>query len=200
MMTPARVYVVYEVTAMPSPELRDAYETYMRETHIRDFSRPAASPERISLPPRRDRFERRTSRRGRRSSIAISSSTRKGCARTLRRISPRASHSVARCGRSSRSGRDERRVRSVAAQLVANASAWSAAVRERRIESRRTVTDAAIVAAVLEQNPRRVLDVGCGEGWLARALSAHGIDVTGIDTSAPLIEAARPSAAVSFSR
>lgn len=74
---------------------------------------------------------------------------------------------------------------------VANASAWSAAVRERRIESRRTVTDAAIVAAVLDQNPRRVLDVGCGEGWLARALSAHGIEVTGIDASAPLIEAAR---------
>ena len=74
---------------------------------------------------------------------------------------------------------------------IANASAWSVAVREHRIESRRTVTDAAIVAAVLAQNPRRVLDVGCGEGWLARALSAHGIDVTGIDASAPLIEAAR---------
>jgi len=35
-MTPGRVYVLYEVTATPSPELRDAYERYMRETHIRD--------------------------------------------------------------------------------------------------------------------------------------------------------------------
>lgn len=74
---------------------------------------------------------------------------------------------------------------------IANASAWSAAVRERRIESRRVVTDAAIVAAILEQNPRSVLDVGCGEGWLARSLSSHGIAVTGIDSSVPLIEAAQ---------
>ncbi len=74
---------------------------------------------------------------------------------------------------------------------VANSSAWCEAVRKQRIESRRLVTDAAIVSAILEQNPRRVLDVGCGEGWLARALSEHGIDVTGIDGSVPLIEAAQ---------
>lgn len=74
---------------------------------------------------------------------------------------------------------------------VANSSAWCEAVRKQRIESRRLVTDAAVVSAILEQSPRRVLDVGCGEGWLARALSVHGIDVTGIDGSAPLIEAAQ---------
>jgi 2-polyprenyl-3-methyl-5-hydroxy-6-metoxy-1,4-benzoquinol methylase len=74
---------------------------------------------------------------------------------------------------------------------VANSSAWCEAVRKQRIESRRLVTDAAVVSAILEQHPRRVLDVGCGEGWLARALSAQGIDVTGIDGSAPLIEAAQ---------
>ncbi|HEV7239695.1 MAG TPA: DUF4286 family protein [Thermoanaerobaculia bacterium] len=32
----SRVYVVYEVTATPDPEIRAAYESYMRETHIRD--------------------------------------------------------------------------------------------------------------------------------------------------------------------
>ena len=74
---------------------------------------------------------------------------------------------------------------------VANSSAWCDAVRKQRIESRRLVTDAAIVSAILEQHPRRVLDVGCGEGWLARALSAQGIAVTGIDGSGPLIEAAQ---------
>lgn len=74
---------------------------------------------------------------------------------------------------------------------IANASAWCDAVREGRIESRRLVTDDAIVAAVLEQNPRTVLDVGCGEGWLARVLASHGIAVTGVDASRPLIEAAQ---------
>ena len=74
---------------------------------------------------------------------------------------------------------------------IANADAWTDAVREQRIESRRLVTDAAIVSAVLATQPRTVLDLGCGEGWLSRALSAHGIAVTGVDASEPLIESAR---------
>lgn len=72
-----------------------------------------------------------------------------------------------------------------------NAAPWEAAVRERRIESRRLVTDQAIVVAVKDVAPRRVLDLGCGEGWLARALSADGIAVTGVDAVPELIEAAR---------
>src|SRR5687767_6752859 len=74
---------------------------------------------------------------------------------------------------------------------IANAAAWSDAVRERRIESRRVATDEAVVQAVLDQHPQTVLDLGCGEGWLARALSAHGIAVTGVDASPALIAAAR---------
>ena len=74
---------------------------------------------------------------------------------------------------------------------IANAQAWTAAVREGRIESRRLATDRAIVDAVLACQPRRVLDVGCGEGWLCRALAQHGVKTFGIDASAPLIEAAR---------
>lgn len=73
---------------------------------------------------------------------------------------------------------------------IANASAWSETVRGRKIESRRVGTDEAIVAAVLDRNPRRVLDLGCGEGWLARALAERGIEVTGVDASPALIEAA----------
>jgi len=72
-----------------------------------------------------------------------------------------------------------------------NAAPWEAAVRERRIESRRLVTDQAIVAAVKDAAPSRVLDLGCGEGWLARALAAEEIAVTGIDAVPELIEAAR---------
>ena len=64
-----------------------------------------------------------------------------------------------------------------------NAGAWTDAVRERRIASRRAGTDDAIVAAVLRTKPANVLDVGCGEGWLARALAAHGCRTVGIDAT-----------------
>ena len=74
----------------------------------------------------------------------------------------------------------------------ANAAAWTAAVRERAIPSRIAGTDQAIVDAVRAVRPARVLDVGCGEGWLARRLHAEtGCAVIGIDGSAPLIAAAR---------
>ena len=73
----------------------------------------------------------------------------------------------------------------------ANADAWTAAVRERRVESRRLVTDAAIVQAVLALAPKRVLDVGCGEGWLCRGLAEHGIEAVGVDASVPLIDRAQ---------
>ena len=72
-----------------------------------------------------------------------------------------------------------------------NAGAWARAVRDGRIESRTQVTDAAIVDAVLSRSPRSVLDVGCGEGWLARELSARNIDVVGVDVIPELVEEAQ---------
>jgi 2-polyprenyl-3-methyl-5-hydroxy-6-metoxy-1,4-benzoquinol methylase len=72
-----------------------------------------------------------------------------------------------------------------------NASPWITAVREQQIESRTAVTDTAIVSAVTEHAPATVLDVGCGEGWLARALIARGMQVTGVDVVPELIAAAR---------
>jgi 2-polyprenyl-3-methyl-5-hydroxy-6-metoxy-1,4-benzoquinol methylase len=71
-----------------------------------------------------------------------------------------------------------------------NADAWTDAVRERRIASRRAGTDDAIVAAVLASKPASVLDVGCGEGWLARALAAQRCRVVGIDASEALVASA----------
>jgi 2-polyprenyl-3-methyl-5-hydroxy-6-metoxy-1,4-benzoquinol methylase len=73
----------------------------------------------------------------------------------------------------------------------ANAEGWTRAVREQRIASRRAGTDAAIVDAVVRAQARRILDLGCGEGWLARALGAHGCEIVGIDASPELVAAAR---------
>ena len=76
----------------------------------------------------------------------------------------------------------------------ANADAWTDLVRNQRIESRRVATDAAIVTAILQQSPRSMLDVGCGEGWLARQIAARGVDVTGFDVSPALVARAREHA------
>jgi 2-polyprenyl-3-methyl-5-hydroxy-6-metoxy-1,4-benzoquinol methylase len=71
-----------------------------------------------------------------------------------------------------------------------NASPWTAAVRENRIESRTLVTNKAIVDAVLSRSPRTMLDIGCGEGWLVRALAPHGISGIGVDAVPALIDQA----------
>ncbi len=71
-----------------------------------------------------------------------------------------------------------------------NAAAWTAAVRSGAIESRRIATDAAILQAVAQRRPQKVLDLGCGEGWLVRALAKEGVAAVGVDGSTPLIEAA----------
>lgn len=79
-----------------------------------------------------------------------------------------------------------------------NATPWTDAVRARRIESRRLTTDQAICEAVTSRSPATVLDIGCGEGWLARALSRHGIAVLGIDVVPALIEQARAAGGGDF--
>ena len=72
-----------------------------------------------------------------------------------------------------------------------HSDAWIDAVRARRIPSRVAVTDQALVDAILDYRPDTLLDLGCGEGWLARRLAPLGIAVTGIDAAPALIDAAR---------
>ncbi|WP_158755915.1 class I SAM-dependent methyltransferase [Dyella sp. S184] len=79
-----------------------------------------------------------------------------------------------------------------------NAAPWTTAVRGQQIESRRLVTDRAIVEATLARSPRSVLDIGCGEGWLARALAGCGIEVIGIDAIPAFIEQAQQAGSGDF--
>src|ERR1700710_138288 len=72
-----------------------------------------------------------------------------------------------------------------------NASPWTNAVRAGEIESRRLATNRAILDAVLACRPRSVIDLGCGEGWLALALQQSGIDVTAVDAVPALALAAK---------
>jgi 2-polyprenyl-3-methyl-5-hydroxy-6-metoxy-1,4-benzoquinol methylase len=76
-----------------------------------------------------------------------------------------------------------------------NAQAWIEAVRSGAIQSRLKVTDQAILLAILGRQPERVLDLGCGEGWLLRALAERGIEAVGVDGDATLVEAARAAGA-----
>ncbi len=86
----------------------------------------------------------------------------------------------------------------IAQSWLDNADAWVSAVREGQIPSRRAGTDAAIIEAVLDQHPQKVLDAGCGEGWLARALAERGLQVTGFDGSADLVQRARQTGGATF--
>lgn len=72
-----------------------------------------------------------------------------------------------------------------------NAEPWTEIVRAQAIETRRLVTDHAVVDAALRAAPRSALDLGCGEGWLTRALIGCDIDTRGVDAVPALIEAAR---------
>jgi 2-polyprenyl-3-methyl-5-hydroxy-6-metoxy-1,4-benzoquinol methylase len=72
-----------------------------------------------------------------------------------------------------------------------NAGSWTNAVREERIESRKLATNQAIVETILRYHPATVLDLGCGEGWLARKLAERGAQVVGVDVVPALIENAR---------
>jgi 2-polyprenyl-3-methyl-5-hydroxy-6-metoxy-1,4-benzoquinol methylase len=79
-----------------------------------------------------------------------------------------------------------------------NAEPWTIAVRERQIESRKLVTDRQIIETILSYAPTSVLDLGCGEGWLTRALSGRGIHAIGVDAIPALIDRAKQAGIQDF--
>ncbi|MBZ2168145.1 class I SAM-dependent methyltransferase [Marinobacter sp. F4216] len=79
-----------------------------------------------------------------------------------------------------------------------NATQWAATVRNRKVESRKLVTDKAIVESILSHSPESVMDVGCGEGWLIRELAPGVPHLVGVDVVPELIELARTAGGGSF--
>ncbi|MGZ8288439.1 MAG: class I SAM-dependent methyltransferase [Telluria sp.] len=77
-----------------------------------------------------------------------------------------------------------------------NTAPWTAAVRSGEIASRTLVTNQAIVDAVRSRSPKSALDIGCGEGWLVRALD--GVDMVGVDVVPGLVDMARAAGAGDF--
>jgi 2-polyprenyl-3-methyl-5-hydroxy-6-metoxy-1,4-benzoquinol methylase len=72
-----------------------------------------------------------------------------------------------------------------------NANFWVQIIREQRDNYRTTITNPAVLQAIGPADGLAVLDAGCGEGYLSRILAEKGAKVTGIDSSAELIKAAR---------
>jgi len=70
---------------------------------------------------------------------------------------------------------------------IANSQQWIETVENGEIASRGLATNAAIVEAILSRNPTTIIDAGCGEGWLCRALEARGVRTFGVDGSEALI-------------
>lgn len=70
-----------------------------------------------------------------------------------------------------------------------NTAPWTEAVRSGAIASRTLATNQAIVDAVRSRSPRSGVDIGCGEGWLVRALDS--VAMVGVDVVPGLIDEAR---------
>ena len=72
-----------------------------------------------------------------------------------------------------------------------NATPWVQAIKNNAIESRKLITNKSIITTIQSLSGETVIDIGCGEGWLTRELSAIGYKVTGIDVVPELIAAAK---------
>jgi ubiquinone/menaquinone biosynthesis C-methylase UbiE len=73
----------------------------------------------------------------------------------------------------------------------ASANAWITDMAEHGDFGRRYVLDPIVLPRALARAPKKALDVGCREGRFCRMLKQHSIDVTGVDPTPGLIEAAR---------
>ena len=71
-----------------------------------------------------------------------------------------------------------------------NAEEWIKAIQNETIASRQ-FTNKAILNTIKNSSCDDVVDIGCGEGWLSRALKQINISATGIDSNHRLIGEAK---------
>jgi len=71
-----------------------------------------------------------------------------------------------------------------------NAQEWIKALDSQQITSRK-FTNEAIVSALTNSKAIKILDIGCGEGWLSRAITGMGKTAVGLDATASLLVHAR---------
>lgn len=88
----------------------------------------------------------------------------------------------------------------ILASWLKNARPWINAIDKNEIQSRVTITNQAILDAITQLNPKSALDIGCGEGWLVRALTLQGIDTLGIDAVPELIDHAKQQSCGRFTQ
>ncbi|MDH6114188.1 SAM-dependent methyltransferase [Kitasatospora sp. MAP12-15] len=78
----------------------------------------------------------------------------------------------------------------IAALWDTNTKPWDAGFDADGDEHRKYVTDHALLAPLGDLAGAEVLDLGCGNGYLARKLAQAGADVTGVEISRRMLEAA----------
>tara|TARA_R110002012_G_scaffold321191_3_gene547979 strand:+ start:24136 stop:24804 length:669 start_codon:yes stop_codon:yes gene_type:complete len=71
-----------------------------------------------------------------------------------------------------------------------NAEEWIKVLESQQISSRK-FTNEAIMAVLKNSKAIKILDMGCGEGWLSRAITSMGKTAVGLDATASLLANAR---------
>lgn len=71
-----------------------------------------------------------------------------------------------------------------------NAAEWVRVIEENQIRSR-LFTNNAIISTLADIKAVKILDMGCGEGWLSRHMTSMGKKTVGIDAISMLLDTAR---------
>lgn len=71
-----------------------------------------------------------------------------------------------------------------------NALEWIKVIQNQSIPSRK-FTNVAMVETIKNLKGKKIADIGCGEGWLTREMTALGWQATGLDAISSLISEAK---------